>query len=167
MTIEMSRSGLESEDETVARVQAPLTASKVVIGDTTFTFRKALPIEQFLIFEKIRPHLVPIADILREAWAEDKGDNREEIMVAYGIKAVAALPTELVQIVLHELSKHVLFTNPNVPTQTVVANDIDTAFAGMGIVRIYEVLVRAICVNFGDSLDELLSIRGLLQGSED
>ena len=159
---------MNTEVEQAARAEAPLTAERVVIGDTVFTFRKALAIEQFYIFEKLRPHMVPVADVLREAWEANKssGGHSSEVMLAYGIKAIAALPGELVQIALNELTKHVLFTNETVKTPMPVARDIDTAFAGLGVVKIYEVLIRAGCVNFQNSLDELMSMQGLLQGSE-
>ena len=56
-----------------------------------------------------------------------------------------------------KLMQHVDYQRDGRPPQK-VSRDLDTAFKGQTVFMIYEVLVRAFCVNFTESLDDVKSL---------
>ena len=152
-------------------MRGPLTTEEVTFGETTFTFRRAMPIEAFNIFERLRPGLASISDTVRRAYeAEAEGKDRSANFLSAAIEMVGKLPQETVTTGMKELMKHVLYSRPNadgtVPAPAVVANDMGSAFKGLTIFQMYELLVRAFAVNFSESFSDLRSLFQHLQSEE-
>ena len=143
--------------------RGPLTDETVTFGDTEFTIQRMMPLEAFRTFEAIRPGLASISDIVRSAFeAEHKGMDRNANMVGTAIEVIGKLDADIVEIGMKRLMQHVLFlrqgmTTGGPPTPIKVSSDMETAFMGMTVFQIYELLARAFAVNFTESFADLRS----------
>ena len=138
--------------------RGPLTSEQVVMGETTFVFQRALPMEGFRIFEELRPGLAALAVPIKAAVKAAKGDGPPEPEFAEAaILMVATLPRETIDTAIRLLGRHVTFMRPELGSPVMFANDLDSAVKGLSLFQIYELILRAFCVNFTDSLNELRS----------
>ena len=136
-----------------------LTERSVVYAGTTFQIDKALPMEGFGIFQKIRPGLVAISDSVREAaLARAKGTPGGPVFIGLAMDVVGKIPEETLNAAMASLFRHVKFTRDGVPTPVVLAKDLEGGTKGMELYEILELLVRAFCVNFSGSSDALMSL---------
>ena len=136
-----------------------LTAEMVVFGETTFYFHRALPLEAFRILEEMRPGLSSLSEVARAAAdADAAGADRRGNAIATAMAAAGKLPPETVSVAMKRLTHHVTFERRDLGAPLKVAADLDSAFKGLTVVQIYEVLVRAFAVNFTDSFDDLRSM---------
>ena len=138
--------------------RGPLTSEQVVIGETTFTFQRALPMEAFRIFEELRPGLSALSGPIKMAVSAAKsGEPPEAEFAEAAVQMIASLPRETVDAAIRLLGRHVTFMRPELGSPVSFANDMDSAVKGLSLFQIYEVVLRAFCVNFTDSLDDLRS----------
>ena len=138
--------------------RGPLTSEQVVFGETTFTFNRALPMEGFRIFEELRPGLASLSEPIKTAvTAAKSGEAPEAEFAGAALQMIASLPRETVDAAIRLLGRHVTFMRPELGSPVIFANDLDSAVKGLSLFQIYEVVLRAFCVNFTDSLDELRS----------
>lgn len=143
------------------------TAEKVVIGETEFIFEKALAMEAFRLFESLRPALTSVSDTLQKAeQRRQKKEDPQAIAMTALIEIAGTLPQESVQNAMTHLSQHIFFRRGSNPKQK-VATDLDSAFAGLSTVRIYEILIRAFLVNFQTSFVDLQLLQAGLMPAKD
>ena len=146
--------------------RGPITNEQVVFGETTFKIRRALPIEAFNIFESLRPGLAEVSDAVGDVVnvvRQQDDDNRDALIIKAALKIIGKLPQEIVEIGMHKMMRHVSFQRKDTGAPLIVANDPASAFKGMTVFNIYELLIRAFCVNFMESFDDLQLILGDLQ----
>lgn len=134
---------------------------------TEFIFKKALAMEAFRLFEILRPALTSFSDTLQKALNRHQNrENLDAIKMTALIEIIGKLPQETVRDAMTHLSQYVYFCQGSDPQQKVSTN-LDSAFAGLSVVQIYEVLIRAFLVNFQTSFDDLQSLTPSLKTSED
>ena len=144
-----------------------LTHTNVVFGETTFAIQRALPLEAFQIFEALRPGLASVSEAVQTAFsAEAEGVDRHANALGTAVAIVGKLPAETVQVAMTKLLRHVTFMREGLGAPRVAAQDLESAFKGMSVFQIYELLVRAFCVNFTESFDDLRSLWGTLQAED-
>ena len=135
-----------------------LTSSEVTLGETTFYFKRALPMEAFDIFEELRPALAEMSEAIKAAQdSQAKGMSTESVFLGAAVDIIGRMPSEIVRKAMAKLMQHVDYQRDGRPPQK-VSRDLDTAFKGQTVFTIYEVLVRAFCVNFTESLDDVKSL---------
>lgn len=117
------------------------------LGNTRFYFDKMGAVEGFRVFEMIRAEM---ANTKIEGTGVQDGDF---------MRIVAALDPDFVERLRERLFNHVRFTTPN-NSPIKLAGAEDMAFDGLEPVHIYEVLARALAVNFIASFRELSSRTG-------
>ena len=135
------------------------TESLATQSSHTVWIEKALPMEGFRIFQKVRPGLVAISDSVREAaLAHKKGTPPGPVFIGLGMDVLGKFPEETLDTAMVSLFRHVKFTRNGVPTPVVLAKDLDGGTKGLELHEILELLVRAFCVNFSASSDALMSL---------
>ena len=116
-------------------------------GKVTFQFLKMPVFDAFRVADKIRQELA-----LRLEGVLARGSDNAD---AEFITAVAQANPEFVQELCNEMFKHVVYRTSSNDGQILQGRE-NTAFAGMRLTEIYQVLGRSLAVNFFDTLSELL-----------
>ena len=63
-----------------------LTSSEVTLGETTFYFKRALPMEAFDIFEELRPALAEMSEAIKAAQdSQAKGMSTESVFLGAAV----------------------------------------------------------------------------------
>ena len=134
----------------------------VTIGTTNFRIVKLLPLQAYAALEMIRPALLKSVDanfgigaMAVSTWLEAANlpADQTKTMLATALLNMPALQVEAVR---QELFRRVYFTSETHPTQTPVAGNESAAFKGLRPSHIYEMFLRAGCVNFTESLADLI-----------
>ena len=116
-----------------------------------FYVKKLMPLQGMALFEKIRPGIGAALGAVRKSGGVD-----ESAM----IDIVCLVPSETVAVAMDRLFRHVTYSRSDVPEPVSLHGDIDSAFAGLEPIAIYEVLARCLCINFIGSFSALLSQMG-------
>ena len=145
----MSDTPVEAADQKVE----PLTTRTVTIGETTFTFKKMLPLDGFHLFEQVRV----TAGNVGQALAMRAGIAWESAGTVTIGELIGAVPMDVFESIRRRLFREVTFTRPNIPTPRVLGDAEEAAFDGLEPTHIYEVFLRAFAVNFSPSYAALLS----------
>ena len=117
------------------------------IGDTRFRVSKLSPLEAFGTMEKIR---VAAAPVLASYQDESVGDFSEII------SEVLKIDPASLSVIRDELFAGVRFTNGIAKTERILQGNIDMAFSKLLPIHIYEVLGRALVINFLESFCDIL-----------
>lgn len=121
---------------------------------TTFNIEKLPPMAGFEISEEIRINLVKSADQF------ENGDGSEAQNIALFSKAIMGLHPAFVKGLMNKMFKYVQFQGKKTGVEAgwvKLSGMEDMAFHDFEIVHIYEVLVRALCVNFSGSFAAITS----------
>ena len=127
---------------------------KFTIKNTDFSIVKLPPMNGFDVSEEIRINLVTTADKF------DAGDGSDSQNVILFTKAIMGLPTAFVKYLMVVLFEYVEFKGKDVgidKSWAKLKGLEDMAFQGFEIINIYEVLARALFVNFSGSFSDLAS----------
>ena len=122
--------------------ESELLKEHIKIGNTDFQIRKLLPMEQFRVLEEIRVALGM--------------SMRPEDLAAIGgvdtfggiVSIVLKLAPAAVESVRQQLFEQVLFRNDSAQTWLELSRREPTAFEHLEAIHIYELLIRAVAVNF-------------------
>ena len=121
--------------------------TEFTIGETKFKVFKLSPSQAFLTLEKIRIAVSPAL-----TGVQDDGID--------GFAAILALLLKIdsgeLQNIRDDLFDNIRFTNSMAQTETKLRGNIDMAFANLLPVNIYEVLGRALVINFLESFLDIL-----------
>ena len=151
-----------------------ITDREVTIKGIHFQFEKMLPMEAFELFEDLRAGLEPMAPAIAVLIGsadvlDDAGNFRIEKAkvhaIAPAVSLLAKFPKETIAIAKARLFQFVTFKSAKVPTPAKISASPGDAFDGLNFTHIYEILGRALAVNFTESLAELLSPYIQLVGS--
>lgn len=125
------------------------------IGDVRFRVGKMPALKAFNLLEYMRK---VVAD--RDETAGIDPGNGTIAMVML-VKAIAGLPTDAVEHIRRELFPCVQYWTPNVHggsgIELLTDDDVDAAFATLEPIKIYELIVRCLAVNFTGSFAAILS----------
>ena len=126
-----------------------LLQEEVRLGETRFFFRK-LPFDKSVaVFEDIRYELRNAPDALSPLLSGGGGDDQEVSGVGVAIiKLILGLSPEFVGRVRRQMFESVRFATDNNPQPRPLRGDEEMAFVGLGVFEMYEVLARALAVNF-------------------
>ena len=140
------------------------------IGGKTFYFRKMGPFKQLPIVEQIRSK--GIRDILaamptRKVSDFGEGEEAESLLFEQKqtdfLLGILSADEELIKYLLDKMFQYVDYTDEDSPDPVTLRRKEEGVFAKMDVFAIYEVLLRALVVNFLDSSLELLSRIGVLR----
>lgn len=122
------------------------------INDAEFHIAKLPPLAGMDLLEFIRASLAKTSNGI------DAGDSNAE-NIALFFKTILALPPADVKYIRDELFKNIEFKSPGVDRGLLrLSGSEDMAFQGFEIINIYEVLVRALYVNFSGSFSGIGSL---------
>ena len=121
--------------------KGPLTDRHVTIEDVTFDIRTMMAMEGYNFLETIRPALSSLS-------IESDLMDSDVSLAAMAANLLGALPAATVEQCRLKMFRHVFFTSSAVPTPTQLAGNEETAFKDLNAFHVYEILVRAIAVNF-------------------
>ena len=127
--------------------------TQVEIRGTNFEIRQMLAMDAFEVLERIRESLA--GGMLQTSAT---GDSTE--MVGRLISSVLSIPRESLAPIRDDMFRNVRFTNRTAKTPMIVHGNEGMAFNGLLPVHIYELLARALCVNFTESVAEILRRAG-------
>ena len=127
-----------------------LTKTEFEISGTRFFIAKLPAMAAFDLLELIR-HELGRSQALKVPEGTSDGD------VHSLLKLVLSLDPAFVRLVRRELFSKVSFANARIATPQPLAGAEDTAFDTLEAVTIYEVLLRALAVNFTESLRAVVS----------
>ena len=128
-----------------------LKNAKFKINNTSFSVIKLPPMSGFEVSEEIRINLVKTAD----SFDTDGSENQNIVLFT---KAIMGLPTSFIKYLMLELFEHVQFKGNGVDGAWAKLQGFeDTAFLDFEVIQIYEVLVRALFINFHGSFLEITS----------
>lgn len=131
-----------------------LDARETTIGATTFHFERLPPMTAFTLFDQLRERLGNQIDTARGI----NPDNRMEFGLVI-VKIFLGLPSADIAYARDSLFPSVTFVRPpNVTAAQKLAGAEEIAFGELPAVAVYEVAVRAFCVNFTDSWSHLLPL---------
>jgi len=133
----------------IERISKSWKQDKFTIGETHFRVRKLLAEEAFEVFEIMRVGFFGSA--IDGVDVSGKDLKFSDILIA-----AMRLPRPVVREIREGLFREVWFTNQATQTPTVVRGNEGMAFMDLDFTAIYEVLMRAIAINFGESLSENL-----------
>ena len=128
--------------------------AKFSIGETTFNIAKLPPMAGFSLVEEIRVNLVLASDRL------DSGDGTESKNVTLFIKSILGLDPIFIQKLMDTLFEYVEYSGgvSGVEKGWAKLKGLeDSAFQNFEVIQIYEVLSRALCVNFSGSFSGMIS----------
>ena len=123
--------------------------TKFKIKETEFTISKLYPMDAFHCMEVIR---VGIAPILSKMKTDESGD----IPLSTLLSACLSMPRATVDEASKMLFERITFINQYAKTPVKVGGNEEMAFADLDPIAIYNVLMRAVVVNFGESLSEVM-----------
>lgn len=124
------------------------------VKNTTFNIVKLPPMDGFRVAEQIRINLIQTADSF------DAGDGSESQNVALFVKAIMGLPPAFIDYLMEKLFKHIQYQGKDVGIDkgwVELSGMEDMAFQNFEVINIYEVLGRALYVNFSGSFFEITS----------
>jgi hypothetical protein len=124
------------------------------IKDTSFTIEKLPPYEGFELFEEIRINLVKTAD------GFDSGNGSEDQNIILFTKTIMGLPPSFIKSLMSKMFKYIQFQGEKIGVEKGWINlkgMEDTAFQNFEVINIYEVLARALFINFSGSFSEITS----------
>ncbi|MCK5607375.1 hypothetical protein KAR91_36160 [Candidatus Pacearchaeota archaeon] len=125
---------------------------KFKINNTSFSIDKLPPMEGFKTSEEIRVNLIKSAD------SYDSGDGSEDQNIVLFTKAIMGLPTEFIQYLMLALFAHIQFKGNGVDGAWADLSGMeDMAFKDFEVIHIYEVLARALFINFHGSFSGIVS----------
>ena len=127
------------------------TEQRCVIGNVTFSFRKAKVFEAFRIADKIREELAKVA--IEDVVKQGAGTELDLIL------GLAKVRSAFVQDMCSEMFPYVHFKDGTGDAMVLAGNE-DRAFSKLQLTDMYLVLVRSLAVNFFDTF------KGLLLGSQ-
>ena len=127
--------------------------TEFTIGGTTFHVTKMNAMDSFEVLELIR---TSSASALVNADAT--GTVQET--VASLISGVLSIPRSNLRQIREELFREVRFTNKIARTKMVLYQNEHKAFNGLLPTHVYEVLARCLCVNFTESVSDILRRAG-------
>ena len=120
------------------------------IKGTEFSITKLPPMAGFRMTEYIRVNLVKTANSF------DTSDDTAASQAALFFKAVLGMDIDVVETIRKELFEEIQFKTKDVSLGWVSLKDsIDMAFQDFEPINIYEVLCRALYVNFSGSFSEI------------
>lgn len=132
--------------------------TKFKIKNVEFSITKLPPMDGFEMAEKIRLNLVYSAD--RFDVKSNPGEKNKEVEqnAILFFKAILGIETEFVKEIREKLFEHIQFSGNGVEKGWMdLRQSEDMAFENFEIINIYEVLGRALFVNFSGSFSELTS----------
>ena len=125
---------------------------KFKIKNTEFDIVKLPPMSGFKVVENIRETLAATANKF------DGGAGTEEESATLFFKAVLGLPPSFIDYLMSELFEHVQFSGGAIDKGWAKLKGLeDTAFDNFEVINIYEVLARALYVNFSGSFIGIMS----------
>ena len=128
--------------------------TKFKIKGSEFSIEKLPPMKGFRIAEEIRVNLAESADRF-----EVKGGSETESATLF-FKALLGLPPDFIDELMSKMFEHIQFTGKDTGTEKgwqSLSGSEDSAFINFEVINIYEVLVRALYVNFSGSFSEIAS----------
>ena len=139
-------------------------AREVSIRGTHFRISKLLPMQAYHTLEILRPALLGsldsnfgIAQLAVGSWMQAAGMDADQTKIMLATALLNAPPGQ-VDRVRTALFKKVFFTSSTHPTATPVGGNEAGAFNGLRASHVYELLLRAGCVNFTESFSDLISL---------
>lgn len=134
-------------------LKAKLSNPRFKIKGTEFVISKIPPLRQFDVAEYIRFNLAKSADSFS---IDDKSNDEDNALLFY--KAVLGLDPEVVAHIREELFSCIEFTGSGVEKGYMsLPGAEDMAFQDFEVVHIYEVIGRALFINFFGSFAGMLS----------
>ena len=125
---------MNEDQKTIIEALEPYNTPEHEIGGTRFVFGKVSPMEGMDILEDLRVECSRVVNLRQ--WASA---NPFAILLAFDKLFVRALQ--------ERLFKHVRFVTAATSSQILRGAE-DTAFEGLEPIRVYEVLIRSLSVNF-------------------
>lgn len=128
--------------------------TKFKIKETEFSISKLPPMAGFKVAENIRVALTTTADKF------DAGNGTEEQNATLFFKALLGLPSEFVDYLMAELFEGIQFSGKSTGVEkgwAPLKGMEDSAFQDFEVINIYEVLWRALFINFSGSFSEITS----------
>lgn len=128
--------------------------SKFCVAGTKFDVSKMPPMVGFRLAERIRVNLVFVSNKL------DAGDGSEAGNATLFIKSILGLDPDFIQGLMDRLFEHVQYSGGESGVEkgwAKLKGLEDSAFQNFEIIQIYEVLARALYVNFSGSFSGILS----------
>ncbi len=124
--------------------------TKFKLKKTEFSVVKLPPMKGFSVTERIREALATTANKF------EVKDGTDEENAALFFKAVLGLPPAFVEYLMDELFEYIEYSGNGVDQGWINLNaGRDMAFEGFEVINIYEVLGRALFVNFSGSFSEV------------
>ena len=127
---------------------------KFSVGNTKFNIAKLPPMAGFRLVEEIRVNLVSASDKL------DSGDGTEAKNATLFIKSIMGLSPIFIQKLMDSLFEYVEYSGVDSGVEkgwAKLKGLEDSAFQNFEVIQIYEVLVRALYVNFSGSFSGMTS----------
>lgn len=124
------------------------------VGDIKFNISKIPPMAGFRLAEDIRVNLVFASDKF------DAGDGTESHSATLFIKSILGLDPAFIQKLMNSLFEYVEYSGGDSGVEkgwAKLKGLEDSAFQNFEVIQIYEVLVRALYVNFSGSFSGMLS----------
>ena len=133
------------DQEKLLELSASWRQEKFRIGGTTYIVKKLLPLDAWETMEIIREGIGPA--IMDTNVSEEGRIKLTDMLLAF-----VNLDRSVVAQVRDRLFEEVRFTNKTAKTPLIVAENMEIAFQGLDFMAVYEVLIRAVVINFGESL---------------
>lgn len=128
--------------------------TKFKIKGTKFSIEKLPPMEGFRLAEEIRVNFAESADKF------DVKDGSEDESAKLFFKALLGLSPDFVDDLMDKMFEHIQYTGKDTGTEKgwqILRGSEDSAFINFEVINIYEVLWRALFVNFSGSFSEIAS----------
>ena len=128
---------------------ARLLDDEVRLGHTRFWFRRLNFNQSTELFEAIRYEMQSAPDVLAPILTGGiDGDGDAGAFGMAILKLILGLRPEFVARVRRDIFKSVLYATDRNPQATPLPGDEEEAFEGLSVFHMYEVLARALAVNF-------------------
>jgi len=144
---------LKNFDSIIKKVKS-FGDTKFKIKGTEFSIEKLPPMEGFRVAEQIRVNLAETSDKF------DVGEGSDNENVALFLKAILGLPPSFVDYLMEKMFDSIQFTGKDTGQEKgwqSLRGSEDSAFINFEVINIYEVLWRALYVNFFGSFSGIAS----------
>ena len=129
--------------------------------ETEFSVTKLPPMKGFKLAESIRVNLAETANRFEVKDDDGKDKKQQELEAAtLFFKAVLGLPTEFIEDLQEQLFNYIEFKGGSSGIEkgwATLSGLEDAAFNGLEIISVYEVMGRALYINFSGSFSGILS----------
>ncbi len=137
---------MQLDESIIEEFKDDYTQTEFTIGDVSFRINKLNALKGFKLFESIRKQVASSLNV------EESGSPTKDF-----VKAMLSLEPVYIEKLRCEIFNHIDFIGNNAETYTKLKGAEDMAFQNLEPIHIYEVLGRALTVNFTESVLGLVS----------